>query len=181
MTKIIVVLLFLCLCLKEVDSAESKPRKLPHHDYALRFDSAQETYNDVVLRLQNSIINALKETKNFPSEYPKPCRLRYDTLQRKVIPYVSKSTDKEANGILLDENGHYLTFSFVDYADSRVYLYEIYLVDKKTSNILKRSESYELPRITIGFPFLGDAYYTGLLEAVRKGIIKAGAKEIFFK
>ena len=84
------------------------------------------------------------------------------------------------NGILLDPEGHFIQFSILTSPDTRVYLFEIYLIEQSPTKFQRTSQEKNV-RIGVHLPLLKDTMYDTLLPLLEEAIIHAGAKKIFFE
>jgi len=65
--------------------------------------------------------------------------------------------DTQADGILLDPEGHYVMLDVVAYPDTRPYLFEIFLGRETAGAGAEHTERYTLPRVVVSYPVLGDS------------------------
>ena len=179
----LLVLVFLsapCIFAKEVHS-----NSLPHHDFALIIPSSQDDYSSVLSRLLHDIIEYLDALHMLQQGYPKACVTAItpseDNPAIHVISCVLGTPDNgKANGILLDQEGHFIQFSLLTYPDTRVYLFEIYLFERLPKKLQHASQENNV-RIGVPLPWLEDTMYDTLLPALEEALIHAGAQKIYFK
>ncbi len=169
-----------CIFAKEVHS-----NSFPHHDFALIIPSSQDDYSSVRNRLLHGIIEYLNATHMLPQGYPKACMTAAspseDNPSIHVISCVLITPDNgNANGILLDPEGHFIQFSILTYPDTRVYLFEIYLFERLPATLQHTSQEKSV-RIGVHLPWLEDTMYDTLFPALEEALIHAGAQKIFFE
>ena len=169
-----------CILAKEMHS-----NSLPHHDFALIIPSSQNDYSSVLNRLLDDIIEYLDTSHKLQQGYPKACVTATspseDNQSIHVISCVPGAPDKGGeNGILLDQEGHFIQFSLLTYPDTRVYLFEIYLLEHLPKKIHHTSQEKSV-RIGVPLPWLEDTMYDTLLPALEEALIHAGAQKIYFK
>jgi len=169
-----------CILAKEAHS-----NSLPHHDFALIIPSSQDDYASVLNRLLHDIIKYLDASHMLQQGYPKACVTATspseDNPSMRVTSCVLGTPDNgKANGILLDQEGHFIQFSILTYLDTRVYLFEIYLFEHLPKKLHHTSQEKSV-RIGVPLPWLEDTMYDTLLPALEEALMHAGAQRIYFK
>lgn len=185
MRYIFTLLLLISLSVPCIFAREAHSNSLPHHDFALIIPSSQDDYSSVLKRLLDDIIEYLDASHILPQGYPKACAITTspseDNPSIHVISCVPITTENgKANGILLDQEGHFIQFSILTYPDTRVYLFEIYLFERLPKRLQHTSQENSV-RIGVHLPWLEDTMYEKLFPALEEAIIRAGAQKIFFE
>ena len=170
----------LCLFTKETQSSS-----LPHHDFALITPSTRDDYSSIRTRLLDDIIEYLNSSHILPQGYPKACvtaaSLSEDDPSIHIISCIPGTTENgKENGILLDGNGHFIQFSILTCPDTRVYLFEIYLIEQLPTKFQRASQEKSV-RIGVHLPLLEDTMYDTLLPVLEEALIHAGAQKIYFE
>ena len=141
---------------------------LPHHDYALISSGSEKAQNSALKKLRDSLIETLKSSGILPKGYPR--RGRASTAPSDGY--------RQSLEIILDPAGHSVRLSLLDGTDTRVYLFEIYLLEKfnpKKTDILHIQGNN---RIAVHLPVLEDKNYKELFSALEEGLKKSGAEKI---
>lgn len=158
---------------------------LPHHDFALIIPSSQNDYTSVLNRLLDDIIEYLDTSHMLQQGYPKACVTATspseDNPSIHVITCVPGTPDKGGeNGILLDQEGHFIQFSILTCQDTRVYLFEIYLFERLPKRLQHTPQEKSI-RIGVPLPWLEYTMEDTLFPALEEALIHAGAQKIYFK
>jgi len=169
-----------CIFIKEVQS-----NSLPHHNFAFIIPSSQDDYSSVLNTLLDDIIEYLGASHMLPQGFPKACVIASspseDNPSIHDISCVPITTDNgKANGILLDQKGHFIQFSILTYPDTRVYLFEIYLFERLPTKFHRTLQENRV-RFGVRLPWLEDTIYDTLLPVLENALIHAGAQKIFLK
>ena len=136
--------------------------------------------------LLDDIIEYLGTSHMLPQGFPKACVIASspseDNPSIHDISCVPITTDNgKANGILLDQKGHFIQFSILTCPDTRVYLFEIYLFDRLPKTILQHPPQNNRVRIGVHLPWLGATMYDKLFPTLEEALIHAGAQKIYFE
>ncbi|MFH2084637.1 MAG: hypothetical protein ABII20_04825, partial [Candidatus Omnitrophota bacterium] len=160
-----------------------KEEALPHHNYVLVTPAPRRKQTARLGSIRDFLIKSLASSRILPEGYPKPGRAitRLKDKKNNVTETVclkAKKAGQSSCGIILDGKGSFIQLSFVDYPDSRAYLFEIYLPEHYSGDKASFSEMQKFPRIAVHYPVIKKDYYDGIAGILEKGLIQSGAVKI---
>jgi len=166
-----------------VHLAAAQAAELPPHDYAFVATEAISEPSALLEALRQDLVEAVAESGLAPVGYPRPCDVSSaPDPDHKGGFLLSCSdtavTDGEADGILLDPDGHFLQFSVVTFADSRVYLAEVFLVPRLPYPPLGTDERLTIPRVVLRFPSVPTSWHPRIWSVIQAGIEASGARVV---
>lgn len=166
-----------------VHPASAQAAELPPHDYAFVATEAISEPLALLQALRQHLIEAVADSGLAPSGYPRPCHVSSaPDPDHKGGSLLSCSdtaaTGGEADGILLDPDGHFMQLSVVNFPDSRVYLAEVFLVPRFPYPPIGTDERLTIPRVVLRFPSVPTSWHPKIWSVVQVGIEASGARVV---
>ncbi|MDX1431986.1 MAG: hypothetical protein R3286_06010 [Gammaproteobacteria bacterium] len=155
--------------------ASGEPARLPPHDYVVVDRAAAVEPRRLLVRVREALRRAIAETDLPEPGYPAPCHVVATPVagspgRSDVTCLTDSPRGTGADGILLDEDGHFLQLSTIDFPDSRLYLMEIWIVPELPYPALGTDERWNIPRVAVHYPQIAATWHPGIWSALEKGV-----------
>ncbi len=168
-------------------SQERAVSPLPPHDYVLVVAPGSAPAGALSL-IRNSVISTLRLSGILAAGYPQlGTTTETPSPTEKAVVGVSCSElyagSPDADCIRFGPTS-YVRFDVASHPDSRVHLFEVWLLSERPANAVRRQELRRVPRVVVEYPFVGgDLKLEGegharLLDVIQRGLTVAGAKPL---
>ncbi len=173
---------------------EDASRPLPPHDYSLVVPGGGHRAATGLARVEQGLYAALADSKALRDGFPeagvvvrRPSGTDGQVVRGSCDTPSQPGQTRDSRCIRLGPES-YVELGTVDFPDSRVYLFEVFLFDKPPRQMLDRAAAFSMTRITVHHPvFRGDV--TGrpghrvleTLAALQRGLLLAGARPMLWK
>jgi len=174
-------------------SQDRATRTLPPHDYWLVPPDPADAAGSALMRLRNASAETLVASGALSRGFPRAGRTVLTPLPAE--PGVSRLSCvpadlpvRDSACLVLDQDGSFVNFSYVDYPSARACLFEAFLLPKPPRSALAAGERYSRPRVVVDFPVIlretwrdPEVAGPGLLDLLQQGLLRAGARPLVFK
>jgi hypothetical protein len=160
---------------------------LPPHDYSLVVPRGARPAT-ALSQIRESMMTALRESRLLPAGYPQRGTTAQSSSSADANVVVTSCSELRAGSsdstcIRLGPES-YVPFGVVNHTDSRVYLFEVWPFEEQPANSVKREDLARLPRVVVGYPFVGTDLNLDregevrLLGALQRGLALADARPV---